>query len=88
MTDHTTSGPGSGGTGTPPTGVGEAPALPNPCHDPARRLAQRLRQLSAAAIELWREADDPTAERLIHDAAKRLWQAALRLDGGRTEDKT
>jgi len=74
MTD-TTSGPGSGG----------ATAPPNPCHDPARRLAQRLRQLSAAAIELWREADDPTAERLIHDAAKRLWQAALRLDGGRTE---
>jgi len=87
MTD-TTSGPGSGGTGTPPTGVGEAPALPNPCHDPARRLAQRLRQLSAAAIELRQETDDPTAVRLILDAAERLWQAALRLDGGRTEDKT
>jgi len=40
-------------------------------------LAQRLRQLSAAAIELWQETDDPTAVRLILDAAQRLSQAAL-----------
>jgi len=51
-------------------------------------LARRLRQLSAAAIELRQETDDPTAVRLILEAAQLLSQAALRLDGGRTDDKT
>jgi len=48
-------------------------------------LPQRLRQLAATANELWRETDDPTAVRLILSAATLLSQAALRLDGGRTE---